>query len=119
MLLWIHSMPRKIIIVDRIKSDQAFQVRAAFWLTPPASPRPMGPPTASIVTTLLPGEQGAINNGTVVERVFTSGFFAEGTAESAVQASLVSKYNEFQAAIDAELEGHASIGASWNGTTWS
>lgn len=112
-------MARKIIRVDRIKSDQAFQVRAAFWLTPPANPRPQGQPPASIVTNLLPGEQAAINNGTVVEKQFLSGFYAANTDDAIVRADLIAKYNEFQAALNSELEGHASIGQSWDGTVWS
>lgn len=113
------TMPRQITITDRIETGESFQVRAAFWLAPPAKSRPIKASRSSSVPNASEGELDAIASGAVVERVQVTGNFPTATTDEDIQTQLVEQYGIAQAQLNQELKGGALLGSYWDGSTWT
>lgn len=111
-------MARKIIITTRQDAANYFEVNYLFWLDVPSARQTFY--ASAIKTTSAPnataGETTALQSGAVTELAGKTSF-ASGTTPAQVAATLVTKFNAAQTALNA-LNDYSYYGSSWDGTTW-
>ena len=108
---------KKIIVLEKLDNDLSF--RCAFWASVPASRQALyaNASATSVYKDASAPEVTALQNGSVIERVETFNY-ASGTALSAIQNDVVSKFNDFQSYIT-NFNPFAQYGRSWDGIGWT
>lgn len=110
---------RQIIIQERINIPSDFSFRYIFWLSVPATRQTFyaNASATSNVKDATAGELTAIQNGQVLEEVYT-GNYPAGTPIATIQSDLAAKYTARQTVIT-NLNPWLYYGTSWDGTTWT
>lgn len=115
-------MSYQIVVLNTITSatDNSFVVSGVFCLTAPANAVVPIPGFKSLNPYIDQPTLLALQNGTLVEKRFTTGEFNAGTTLAAVQAELQSEFNTAQTNLNntsAALSG--LVGSVFNGTSWN
>lgn len=110
-------MAKKIIILEKLENDLSF--RAAFWAVVPVARKPYyaNASATSQYKDISAGELTSLQDGSLVEKVDVYNY-ASGTAIGAIQADLISKYNDFQSSIT-NFNSFQRYGTNWDGTSWT
>ena len=112
-------MARQLVVLDAYQSAGNYQVRAAYWLSAPATRVVPIPSALSQVPGVLSTELMAIRAGSVVEQISTISV-AAGSSAAQIQTALQTQYATLQATLNSQVFASSHlVGASWDGTTWT
>lgn len=116
---------RQIIIIDTKRMQYAngpddIILRAAFWYpVPVGSESPLGAQAGiTKVASATPAEIAALQDGTVIEYIYTT-TFSLGATGPQIRASLIAAYNAVTLPESPRPNPTRYNGASWDGSTWT
>lgn len=110
-------MAKKIIILEKLEEDLSFRV--AFWATVPTARKALyaNAAASSQYKDISGPELTSLQDGSVIEKVETLQY-ASGTALSAIQSNVISRFNDFQDSIT-NFNPFVQYGRFWDGSGWT
>lgn len=111
-------MAKKIILLNRSRSENEIELSYVFWLDVPEAQREIyaGRVSQSKYAGATAEENALLASGAVLED-FRVSAWAIGTTATTIRQSLVASYNAAQAALSA-INRRQYYGAYWDGTSW-
>lgn len=99
--------------------DGSFSVAGVFWLAAPSNAVVPAPAAVSVVPGVLASDLAALRAGAIVEQAFTTGLYASGTTQAAVDADLLARFTAAQNVLNAGNPALATaVLRAYNGSSW-
>lgn len=112
-------MKQVIVLSNTTSPDGGMKLRYAFWLSVPVATRVAIPGFTSAYASATGPETTALQNGSVLEKVFTEDT-SPGMTIAEIGAYLTTRYARYQADVNTVGTINKNYaGATWDGTTWS
>jgi len=106
-----------VIAADKFGTDSEYV--CAFWLTAPANGVVPIPAFKSAVTTVDAPTLSALQAGTIIEQLWSTGLLPSGTSIATLKTLAQNAYTAAQTAITNKNPPIKMIGATYDGTTWT